>query len=1103
MNQSEPLAELLSKRELEILSLLVENKTNQEIADQLHLALSSVKWYAGEIYGKLGVENRKQAVKKAAELGLFEKPDQEPQSPSFPSGIVTFLFTDIEGSTPLWEQMPEAMQAAVKQHHAILRQSIVGNGGQVFQVVGDAFQAAFRLASDGLCAALSAQRALYDAHWGPTGPLKVRIGLHTGPAELDSHGDAPYQVGHALNRAARVMSAGYGGQILLSQEAADLMERELPEGVSLLDLGQHQLKGLQRMEHLYQVVAPDLPHHFPPLPTGLAHPHNLPAQLTSFIGREKELEALQQLFLSQNGRLVTLTGSGGTGKTRLALRTADRLLDSFPQGVWFVELAPISDPQLVPQTVAEVLGVREAPQQNIFEVLAGYLRSQQTLIILDNCEHVVSDAAELVGFLLHRCPHLHILATSREILGVAGEIPFRVPSLSLPKGKRTISEMESYEAVRLFVERAQVTSPGFVLNEGNAPLVAQICQRLDGIPLAIELAAARTRMLSLDQIAARLDQAFRLLTGGSRSAMPRHQTLRALIDWSYNLLSEAERILLQRLSVFAGGWELAAAEEVCADNTLLPTEQILDLLGQLIDKSLVQLESGEETSHEDGTGEKLPGAIQPRYRMLETVRQYAHERLVESGEAVALRERHLDYFLAFAVRIEATVRSRHIRHDLDLLDRELDNLRLALEWALSESVLKGLTLATTLYWFWRLRDHQAEGVEWLTRLLAAQQTAQRDDALSKGLLAARGRALYTIDFIAIPWLITNPATGKETVSEAQSIFQMLCDQGEERFRRDLALARFSTSVTWQSRLQCLQEFETLQDAFYSAECLMGLAAFSFYTRDVTGAARYNDESLVLRRKIGDLDGEAWGLFFSALLSIYFGKYEQAIDLAKKSLQIYDLVGNLASQEFPRAVLRGALMIQGDTQHAQEQLEIDLAMAQNFKNTYMLMNALCSESLLAWSIHEYEWAILSAHKALDGASSLLFNWNLFVQLANYVLGRVALTRAEHAKAREYLVKTFEVGIPNHSFDVFRSIQALGVLAAAQQQYHRAAVLFGAQVGIAPSTLNLMCPAERGEYDQALAAARAGLGEGAFIAAWDEGKTLTEEQLRRYAHEFPER
>ena len=443
------------------------------------------------------------------------------------------------------------------------------------------------------------------------------MGLHTGTAELDEGSNMSYQVGYTLNRAAHIMSTGYGGQILLSQEAADLVERELPEGVELRDLGQHRLKGIQRLEHLYQLIAADLPQNFQPLATGESPPNNLPTQLSSFIGREKEIAGLQELFLTRNARLVTLTGSGGTGKTRLALRAAEQMLEAFPQGTWLVELAPLSDPSLVAQAVVDVLGVREDPQRSILQALIAYLHDRQTLLIMDNCEHVIGEAATLAGHLLHSCPQLRILATSREILGVEGETPFRCPSLSFPSGQSSMEDLVQCEAARLFVERAQTISPSFALTEANVQLVARICQRLDGIPLAIELAAVRIRMLSIEQIAVRLDQTFRLLTGGSRSVLPRHQTLKALIDWSYNLLSEEESALMLRLSVFAGGWTLEAAEEVCADRkdlyqaipSLLLPERIMDLLGQLIDKSLIQIE---EEKAED-----------PRYRMLETVRQYS------------------------------------------------------------------------------------------------------------------------------------------------------------------------------------------------------------------------------------------------------------------------------------------------------------------------------------------------------------------------------------------------------------------------------------------------------------------------------------------------
>ncbi len=523
---------------------------------------------------------------------------QEKQQ-SFPYGTVTFLFADIEGSTPLWERLPDEMRTAVAQYRTILRQAIEANDGHEFQIFGDSFQAAFCLASDGLCAALAAQRALRDAHWGPTGLLKVRMGLHTGPAVIDPSGEAPYAVSHTLNRSARVMSAGCGGQILLSQESADLVERELSPGVSLRDLGQHQLKGMNRPEQLYQVVVADLPQAFPPLTTGITRPNNLPANLTSFIGREQEIiEVCQRV---RNSRLVTLTGAGGTGKTRLALRVAEEMLEGFLDGIWFVELAPVTDPELLGQTVAYTLGLQNTTESSYQAILDSYLRSRRLLLILDNCEHLLEACARLAHHLLQYCSQLTLLATSRQTLGVSGEIAYYVPSLVAldPSDRFSTEELAQTESVRLFTERAAAVLPGVKLSDETLVAAARICRRLDGIPLAIELAAARVKVLSVEQIAARLDDRFRLLTGGSRADLPRHQTLRASIDWSYNLLPEPQRLLLQRLSVFAGGWTLPAAEATCAGEGLEEWE-ILDGLTGLVEKSLVVAD------HQSGAEGALP-----------------------------------------------------------------------------------------------------------------------------------------------------------------------------------------------------------------------------------------------------------------------------------------------------------------------------------------------------------------------------------------------------------------------------------------------------------------------------------------------------------------
>ena len=529
-------------------------------------------------------------------------------------------------------------------------------------------------------------------------------------------------------------------------------------------------------------------------------PHNLPSQISSFIGRENEINEISKLLCAH--RLVTVTGAGGTGKTRLALQAAEHLLARYADGVWLVELAPIADPGLVTRVVAETLGISEEGGLSLLRVLEIYLQSHHLLLILDNCEHVMSGAAGLAAQVLHDCPNLHILATSREVLGVEGEVSFYCPSLTLPDRLELLSlgEINQSEAVRLFVERARSARPDFSLGENNAAPVVRICRRLDGIPLAIELAAARARMLSAEQIAVRLEYDFHLLTSGSRSALPRHQTLKALIDWSYHLLTQNERALLLGLSVFAGGWTMEAAEEVCAYGEVkassaslstgevyteaegndtaplhLQSEQIVELIGNLIDKSLIRFEPA-------SNGE-------PRYSMLETVRQYALEKLVERGEVELLRERHLEHYLSLAMSAEPHLRAFGAKGWLDRLEQELDNLRLALDWSLRGSIEKGLQTATALFWFWWIRGHGMEGSGWLIRLLEEQKN--RSESLDTAGKVARGRALNVlfdvicINFGASPDSLVQQR--KEFCLESYAIFQEL---GHD-YQRDFAISSYN------------------------------------------------------------------------------------------------------------------------------------------------------------------------------------------------------------------------------------------------------------------------------------------------------------------------
>ena len=682
-----------------------------------------------------------------------------------PNGTVTFLFTDIEGSTPLWEREPERMAPALAQQNTIVRQAIEVQRGHVFKVIGDAFQAAFAAPAEAVAAALAAQRALEAADWPTSAPLRVRMGLHTGPAELAG---AEYAVAHTLNRVARIMSAAHGGQVVLSAEVAGLLHGDLPPDSGLRDLGQHRMKGMIQREHLFQLLAPGLPAGFPPLATLDATPNNLPVQLTTFIGREQEIAHLVRLIQpapaaerarGDEARLVTLTGPGGTGKTRLSLQVGARVLEPFSDGVWLVELAPLADPGLVPQSVAAALGLREQPGRPQVDALADYLRAKHLLLILDNCEHLIGACAETADHLLRAAPRVKILASSREALGIAGETTFRVPSLPAPaaEGGLSLAALGQYESVRLFVARAQAALPEFAVTQQNMLAVAQVCRRLDGIPLALELAAARVKLLRVDQIAARLDDSFRLLTGGSRTALPRQQTLRALIDWSYALLTEPERALLRRLAVFAGGWTLEAAEAAGGDG------DVLDLLSRLVDKSLV-------------VAERAPGD-ETRYRLLETIRQYAREKLFDApGEAAAARAAHLAYYLALAEAAEPRVFGPDEREWGDRLVAELDNLRATLEWALDREPETALRLAGALVWFWWQNGNTRETHAWLLQVWAGLPglPEPRDDAHRRRRRVAQAKVAYGLAQCQIDW--GDNAGARQKLYESA---ELLRGQGEE------------------------------------------------------------------------------------------------------------------------------------------------------------------------------------------------------------------------------------------------------------------------------------------------------------------------------------
>ncbi len=584
------------------------------------------------------------------------------------------------------------MGGALAQHDHLLRMAVEASGGSVIKTTGDGMLAVFDDPIDAVDAALAAQRLLRDATWGETGPLRVRMAFHVGTAETR---DGDY-FGPALNRVARILSIGHGGQVICSAVAADLARDRLGASIELVDLGSHRLRDIDRPEQVYQLVVADLPRDFPPLRSLSTRRSNLPLALTSFVGREKELAEVTALV--ERHRLVTLIGTGGTGKTRLMLEAAGRLLDHHPDGVWLAELAPLGDESQIASEVARALGAPEVPGVPALAVVTAFVADKDLLLLLDNAEHLVDGAARLAERLLASAPRLRILATSREALAIPGEAVLHVRSLScppvggvqgaIPGTPPGIEDAASTEAVQLFIARATAVDPAFALRPSNVASVAEICRRLDGIPLAIELAAARVSAMSPDDIAKRLGDRFRLLAGGRRTAVPRQQTLHALIDWSWDLLTDEDRRLLRRLAVFSGGWTVPMASRIVGDDKggMDPVD-LVDGLTRLVDRSLLIVDRGATT----------------RYRMLETIRQYAREKLIESGEAADLADRHLAAYAEFAGESQEPIRGPAMVDWLDRLDAEDDNLGNALEWALEAAPWTAVRMCAALMGYWSAR----------------------------------------------------------------------------------------------------------------------------------------------------------------------------------------------------------------------------------------------------------------------------------------------------------------------------------------------------------------------------------------------------------------
>ena len=788
------------------------------------------------------------------------------------SAVTTFLFSDIEGSTRLWEDQPQRMAPALARHDALVRTAVESRGGLVVKMTGDGVHAAFDDPLGAVGAAVALQESLADPRATGEVALRVRCGMHAGIVERRDNDF----FGSAVNRAARIMSAAHGGQVLVSQPVADLVGTRLPPGTTLRDLGLVRLRDLAQPERIYQVVHPPLRESFPALRSLEAVPNNLPQQVTSFIGREREFAEIGNLV--REAPLVTIVGTGGLGKTRLSLQVAAEALDDFPDGVWLVELAPLADPQLVPQAVATVLGVKEESGRSIAQALARHCADRKLLLILDNCEHLIGACAELASDLLQSAPGLKILASSRERLNIRGETTYALAPLVVPDPavRPTPEVLAQSEAVLLFVERATAAQASFRVTERNAARVAEICARLDGIPLAIELAAARLRAVPIDVIAARLDDRFRLLTGGDRSALPRQQTLRALIDWSYELLSEAERTLFRRLAVFAGGFTLDAAEAVGSDDGL-PRDDVLDVLARLVEKSLVVLD--------------VDGA---RYRMLETVREYAAGQLAACAEERAVRDRHLRHYVALTETALPEFFGPEQGVWLARLDGERENLLAAHAWCAhaDDGVELGLRLVgIKFYWINRGLPGLGYrlGAEALARTRADDRSVLRCRALFEtGQMACymgryrEGKA-YLEESLAIARALRNP----QRIAGALQPLAMAC-LGEG----DAAAARRHLE-------EALELVRAEGDRHDLAAALNALAQVHRSQNELDAAIPLYEQVLGLAREIGDRETVAIGLLNLAMATIGRGADE---NVAPMLVEVLDIAADIGSQTAAQSVL---------------------------------------------------------------------------------------------------------------------------------------------------------------------------------------------------------
>jgi predicted ATPase/DNA-binding SARP family transcriptional activator len=1068
-----------------------------------------------------------------------------------PTGTVTFLLTDMEGSTARWERGGEAFTAALASHHSLLRRTFRRYGGYEVTEAGDGFLVAFERAGEALACAAAAQRALAEHPWPEeVGPLPVRMALHTGDVELQ---EGDYH-GLVLHHASRMLAAGHGGQILCSETTAVVAQRQLEPGTRLTDLGVYRLRDIETPERLFQVEYPDMGRRlFSPLRAEAGYANSLPLQFTRFVGRERELGQLQELLLAEQTRLVTLTGPGGTGKSRLALELASRLLERFSGAIWFVSLADLTDPRLILDAVLEALRLPRSPSMEPLDQVTELLSRQPSLLVLDNFEQLVEQGASVVQTLLERVPTLRCLVTSRQRLGLSGEREFVVPPLQTPAGADTPEQLSMYESVQLFIDRAQAVKPDFQVTNQNAAAVAELCNRLEGSPLAIELAAARAQVLTPQQMLQQLSHRFNFLVSRRRDGAKRHQTLRAAVDWSYRLLPPELQRFFARLSVFRGGWSLEAAEAVCQE------PMALDYLAQLRECSLVGAEEDAE---------------EIRFRMLETLREFAQVCLEASDETAALRRQHAEFYLALVEEAGPHLTDGDGGEWMERLEREHDNLRSALAWLIeSGGTEAGLRLAVALWPFWHMRGYWAEGrqqLAWLLALPEASEATATRMKLGEGagrLAEAQGdlemaRALYeeslsisgelddkhgvTRLLNRLGWITQRQgnfeaarelyeqslamsrkhSNRRGIVDSLHHLGNLLQDQGEYGVARThheegLAAQRelgdkkqiarsllhlgnvIGLAGNWTAARaldeQSVALFREIGDQRGISDSLQNLAGKAVEQGDYRAAHAFLQEVLAIRRRLGDRPGMAECLDAVAGVAWCQNNPSEAQTLFEQSLAVYRELGDRDGIAMMLGRLSAVAQRQGDCNRARTLAEESLSISQQIGDKFFIASSLGHLGDIAREEGEYEAARQFLEESLAIYREMDYKPSIAILLNH--LGRVACNQGDYAAARTHHIESLAIyrELGEHK-GVAQCLVRLAAAAIAESQWERAARLVGAAEALREATDSEIWSSHYyTDYELCTAAIRTAYDEGLLAATLAVGRAMSLQQAIAYALE----